>query len=157
MPEQEVDEDATVTYRVLPFKDEENDAAGTDLTYEAKLVVVDQNGDESLLDISTGHWIKFDDDPTDDDPNDPLITTFRTFTFTPEAAHVGSHTLRVKGTDAGDKSDFVEFDVVVSAVNDAPKPPTAGLDNQEVDEDATVTYRVPAFTDEETSVLAYTF
>ena len=139
VPEQEVDEDVDpgATYQVLAFTDEEDDTTSADFKYEAKLVL---NGTPGAL----PSWITF-------------VKATRTFTFTPEAAHVGSHTLRVTGTDAGGKSAFVEFDVVVSAVNDAPKPPTVALARQEVDEDATVTYRVPAFTDEETSVLAYTF
>ena len=82
----------------------------------------------------------------------------RTFTFTPtESSHVGSHTLRVTGTDSGDLSDYADF-VVTVAVNDAPKAPTAGL-AQEVDEDVDpgATYVFPAFTDEEASTLTYTF
>ena len=71
LPEQPVDEDATVTYQVLAFTDKEDDAAGTDLTYEAKLVV---SGSERGL--PTDGWIAFDG-PT------------RTFTFKPLAIHVG--------------------------------------------------------------------
>ena len=148
VPEKEVDEDATVTYRVPAFTDEDDDTTSAPFTYVAQLVLSGTPG-------ALPSWIKFDDKSHDNLGN--LNPTFRTFTFTPEAAHVGDYTLRVTGTDSGKKSDFVDFKVTVKEVNDPPKPPTAGLDNQEVDEDATVTYRVPAFTDEETSVLTYTF
>ena len=121
VPDKTVDEDATVTYQVLPFTDEDDDTASASFEYEANLVVVDQNGAEILSDIPDD-WIKF-------------VAATRTFTFTPEAAHVGDYTLRVTGTDSGKKSDFVDFKVTVKEVNDPPKPPTAGLDNQEVDED----------------------
>ena len=43
----------------------------------------------------------------------------------------------------------MDFVLEVAEVNDAPEAPPAGLDNQEVDEDASATYVVPAFTDEE--------
>ena len=159
VPDKTVDEDATVTYQVLPFTDEDDDIASASFEYEANLVVVDQNGDKILSDIPDD-WIKFDDKSHDDLGN--LNPTFRTFTFTPEAAHVGDYTLRVTGTDSGKKSDFVDFKVTVKEVNDPPKPPTAALANHVVDEDvasdhATVTYRVPEFTDEETSALLYSY
>ena len=63
LPERPVDEDATVTYQVPPFTDKEDDAAGTDLTYVAKLVV---SGSERAL--PTDGWIAF-------------VGTTRTFTF----------------------------------------------------------------------------
>ena len=135
LPDQTVAEHATVTYPVPEFTDDED----TELEYEAKLVV---SGSEQAL---PGDWIEFDKDT-------------RTFTFTPEAiTHVGSHTLRVRGTDSGGLSAEDAFEVVVVAVNDAPKKPAAGLADQKVVEEATVTYRVLEFTDEETSTLTYTF
>ena len=145
VPDQTVDEDATVTYQVLPFKDEETST----LTYTFEVVQ-----DDRLTPVSVSDWVKFDDDP--------LSPTFRTFEFKPLAAHVGDYTLRVTGTDDEGLSASVEFKVTVAEVNDAPKAPTAALARQEVDEDvasdhATATYRVPAFTDEETSTLTYTF
>ena len=106
VPEQKVDEDATVTYQVPPFTDEDDDTRIASFKYEAKRVVV-QNNVKSLLAIPDGFWIEFD-------------ATTRTFTFTPDGTHVGSHTLRVTGTDVGGKSAFVEFDVKVAEVNDAP-------------------------------------
>ena len=143
-----VDEDvasdhATATYQVAAFTDEEDDAVGKDLTYVAQLVVGGTPG-------ALPPWIDFN-------------KATRTFTFTPtESSHVGSHTLRVTGRDSGGLSDSAEFVLKVAEVNDAPKAPAAGLANQEVDEDVksdhkTATYQVPAFTDEETSALTYTF
>ena len=117
-------------YPVPAFTDDED----TELEYEAKLVV---GGGEQDLPAA---WIDFD-------------KATRTFTFTPtESSHVGSHTLRVRGADSGGLSDFVDFVVTVAEVNDAPE--TSKVANQEVDEDVasdhkTVTYQVPAFTDEE--------
>ena len=142
VPDQTVDEDATVTYQVLPFKDEETST----LTYTFEVVQ-----DDRLTPVSVSDWVKFDDDP--------LSPTFRTFEFKPLAAHVGDYTLRVTGTDDEGLSASVEFKVTVAEVNDAPKAPTAALAKQEVDEDVDpgATYRVPAFTDEETSTLTYTF
>ena len=154
VPEQEVDEDATVTYQVLPFTDEDDNTASASFEYEANLVVVGQNNVKILSDIPAD-WVKFDDKSHDDLGN--LNPTFRTFTFTPKDSHVGDYTLRVTGTDAGGLLAFVEFKVTVKEVNDAPEAPTAALAKQEVNEDATLTYRVPAFTDEETSTLTYTF
>ena len=152
VPEQTVDEDATVTYVVPAFTDEEDDTTSAPFTYEAKRVVVDQDGAEILSDIPDD-WIKFDADSSS--------ATFRTFTFTPSAGHVGVYTLRVTGTDSGKLSASVEFKVTVAEVNDAPEAPPAGLDKHVVDEDATVTYQVPAFTDEEDDAagmpLTYTF
>ena len=127
VPEQKVDEDATVTYQVLPFTDEEDDTMSADFKYEAQLVLSGTPG-------ALPSWITF-------------VKATRTFTFTPKAAHVGSHTLRVTGTDDGGKSDFVEFDVKVAEVNDAPV--ASIVPEQEVDEDATVTYQVLPFKDEE--------
>ena len=141
LPEQLVDEDATVTYQVPAFTDDED----TELEYEAKLVV---SGSERGL--PTDAWIMFDKDT-------------RTFTFKPLATHVGSHTLRVRGTDSGGLWDSVDFVLEVREVNDAPKKPAAGLEKQEVDEDVdpSATYVVPAFTDEEDDAasvsLTYTF
>ena len=123
------------------------------LTYTFSVV---RDGSATPVDVSEiQQWIAFDDKPLDD--QGIVNPTFRTFTFTPKAAHVGVYTFRVTGTDAGGKSDFVDFKVTVAEVNDAPQLPAVALARQEVDEDATVTYRVPAFTDEETSVLTYTF
>ena len=132
LPEQLVDEDATVTYRVPAFTDDED----TELEYEAKLVVA---GSEQAL---PGDWIEFDKDT-------------RTFTFKPLATHVGSHTLRVRGTDSGGLSDYADFVVTVGEFNDVPI--ASSLVGQTVVEEATVTYQVPEFTDEETSTLTYTF
>ena len=127
---------ASATYVVPAFTDKEDDAANKDLTYGAKLVV---GGVEQ--DLPTGHWIEFDKDT-------------QTFTFAPLASHVGSHTLRVRGTDSGGLWVEDDFEVVVSAVNDAPQAPAGGLDDHAVKEDvasdhASATYVVPAFTDKE--------
>ena len=139
LDDQTVAEHATVTYQVPAFTDDED----TELEYEAKLVVA---GFGQAL---PGDWIEFDE-------------ATRTFTFTPEAiTHVGSHTLRVRGTDSGGLWVEEDFKLEVSAVNDAPEKPAAGLDDQTVAEHATVTYVVPAFTDEEDDAagvpLTYTF
>ena len=136
--------DATVTYQVLPFTDEDDVATSASFKYVAQLVV---RGTPGALPL----WIKFDADSSS--------ATFRTFTFTPsDSSHVGDHTLRVTGTDDGGKSDFVEFKVTVAEVNDVPKKPVAGLaDPDDVDEDTSSTYKFDAFTDEETSPLTYTF
>ena len=77
-----------------------------------------------------------------------FVKATRTFTFKPLAAHVGKYnTLRVTGTDDEGKSDFVEFEVKVAEVNDAPE--ASIVPDKTVDEDATVTYQVLPFTDEE--------
>ena len=60
----------------------------------------------------------------------------------------------MRGTDSGGSWAEDAFEVVVVAVNDAPKKPAAGLPDKTVDEDvkpdhATATYRVLPFTDEE--------
>ena len=149
---QEVDEDATVTYRVPAFTDEETSV----LTYTFSVVRVVPNGDDTTVDVSG--WVKFDDDPTDDDPNDPLSPTFRTFTFTPTlSTHAGRYKVTVKGEDAGipgkpKKSVSAEFELEVREVNDEPEPPDAAnlpkLPLQAV-EDLELIYQVPAFRDEE--------
>ena len=140
VPDKTVDEDATVTYVVPAFTDEDDDTTLTSFEYEAKLVV---SGSEQ--DLPDDAWITFDG-------------TTRTFTFKPLAGHVGVYTLRVTGTDAGGLSDFVDFVVTVAEVNDAPEAPPAGLDDHAVKEDeSAVTYQVPAFTDEETSTLTYSY
>ena len=133
VPKQTVDEDATVTYPVPVFTDEDDDTTIAPFAYEAKLVV---NGSEE--DIPPGSWIKF-------------VEATRTFTFEPLGADVGSHTLRVTGTDAGGLSDFVDFKVTVKEVNDAPKKPAGGLTNpaDPVLEDTDFAYVFPKFTDEE--------
>ena len=150
VPDKTVDEDATVTYQVLPFTDEDDDTTSASFTYVAQLV---SSGTPGAL----PSWIKFDDKSHDNLGN--LNPTFRTFTFTPsDSSHVGDHTLRVTGTDDGGKSDFVDFKVTVAEVNDVPKKPVAGLaDPDDVDEDTSSTYKFDAFTDEETSPLTYTF
>ena len=144
VPDKTVDEDATVTYQVLPFTDEDDDTTSASFKYVAQLV---SSGTPGAL----PSWIKFDADSSS--------ATFRTFTFTPsDSSHVGDHTLRVTGTDDGGKSDFVDFKVTVAEVNDVPKKPVAGLaDPDDVDEDTSSTYKFDAFTDEETSALTYTF
>ena len=140
LADQPVDEDATFTYQVPAFTDKEDDAAGKDLGYETKLVV---GGSEQ--DLPDDAWITFDKDA-------------RTFTFKPLAIHVGSHTLRVRGTDSRGLSDYADFVVTVAEVNDAPAAPTSGLaDPDDVLEDTSPTYVFDAFTDEETSTLTYTF
>ena len=89
----------------------------------------------------------------------PYVCGIHTFTST-ESSHVGSHTLRVRGTDSGGLSDFAEFVLKVEEVNDAPKAPTADLDDKTLYEDVVSTdpksiYVFDAFTDEETSALTY--
>ena len=151
VPDRTVNEDATVTYQVLPFTDEDDDTMSASFTYVAQLVLSGTPG-------ALPSWIKFDDKSHDNLGN--LNPTFRTFTFTPsDSSHVGDHTLRVTGTDDGGKSDFVDFKVTVAEVNDVPKKPVAGLaDPDDVDEDTSSTYKFDAFTDEETSAaLTYTF
>ena len=130
-------EDTSFTYVFSRFTDKEDDAASKDLTYEAKLVV---GGSEQDI---PGDWIEFG--AVDGD------TTKLQFTFTPkDSSHVGSHTLRVRGTDSGGLWAEAEFEVEVTAVNDAPKKPAAGLaDPDDVLEDTSPTYVVSAFTDEE--------
>ena len=122
VPDKRVDEDATATYVVPAFTDDED----TELEYEAKLVVGGGEQDPPA-------WIDFDE-------------ATRTFTFTPLGTHVGVYTLRVTGTDAGGLSDFVDFVVTVAEVNDAPEAPPAGLaDPDDVLEDTSPTYVFDAF------------
>ena len=132
----------TVTYRVLPFTDEDDDTTIASFKYEAKLVVSGTLG-------PLPPWIEFDDKPLDDQGN--VNPTFRTFTFTPKAAHVGDYTLRVTGTDSGKESASVDFKVTVSEVNDAPKKPAGGLPDpaDPVLEETSFAYVFPKFTDEE--------
>ena len=139
VPDKTVNEDATVTYQVLPFTDEDDDTTSASFTYVAQLV---SSGTPGAL----PSWITF-------------VKATRTFTFTPsDSSHVGDHTLRVTGTDDEGLSDFVDFKVTVAEVNDVPKKPAAGLaDPDDVDEDTSSTYKFDAFTDEETSALTYTF
>ena len=117
VPDKTVDEDATVTYQVLPFTDEDDDTTSASFKYVAQLV---SSGTPGAL----PSWITF-------------VKATRTFTFTPsDSSHVGDHTLRVTGTDDEGLSDFVEFKVTVAEVNDVPKKPVAGLaDPDDVDED----------------------
>ena len=80
VPDKTVNEDATVTYQVLPFTDEDDDTTSASFTYVAQLV---SSGTPGAL----PSWITF-------------VKATRTFTFTPsDSSHVGSHTLRVTGTD----------------------------------------------------------
>ena len=140
VPEQTVDEDATFTYQVPAFTDKEDDAAGKDLRYEVKLVV---GGSEQ--DLPDDAWITFDKDA-------------RTFTFKPLATHVGSHTLRVRGTDSRGLSDYADFVVTVGEFNDVPI--ASSLVGRTVVEDVDSTYVFDAFEDEEedkaSRSLAYT-
>ena len=132
-----VDEDvasdhASATYVVPAFTDEEDDAANKGLEYGAQRVLSGTPG-------ALPPWITFDKDT-------------RTFTFKPLASHVGSYTLRVRGTDSGGLSAEAEFVLTVSEFNDAPV--ASSLQDQQVDEDvasdhASATYLVPKFTDEE--------
>ena len=78
----------------------------------------------------------------------------RKFTFKPHRSwDAGRYTLRVVGTDEGipgkpaAKSASAEFVLDVLDFNDAPVAST--LQDQQVDEDTTATYRFKAFTDEE--------
>ena len=124
----------TATYRVPAFTDDED----TELRYEAKLVVVGRNNEESLLGLPK--WMSFDGSPGS-----------RTFTFTPDKSwHAGEYRLRVTATDSGGLSDSEDFVVAVAEVNDAPKAPAVGLSDHTVTEDeSAVTYQVPKFADEE--------
>ena len=138
-----VEEGGVLTYQVPVFKDEEDDAAKQSIEYEAKLVVVDQNGDESLLDIPYDDWIAFDE-------------ATRTFRFTPsESRHKGVYTVRVFARDTSDVETFVEFKLTVGEFNDAPVAST--LADKTVVEDTPSTYKFDAFTDEETSTLTYSY
>ena len=95
------EDESAVTYQVPKFTDDEDDAARTELRYEAKLV---QGGKAGAL----PKWVAFD-------------AGSRTFTFTPDKSwHAGKYTLRVRGTDSGGLSDSVDFVVTVKDVNDAP-------------------------------------
>ena len=136
-----VEEGGVLTYQVPVFKDEEDDAAKQSIEYEAKLVVVGQNGLESLLDIPYDDWIAFDE-------------ATRTFRFTPsESRHKGVYTVRVFARDTSDVETFVEFKLTVGEFNDAPV--ASALVAQKVVEDTPSTYAFDAFTDEETSTLTY--
>ena len=125
---------ATATYRVPAFTDDED----RELRYEAQLVVVGRNNEESLLGLPK--WMNFDGSPGS-----------RTFTFTPDKSwHAGEYRLRVTATDSGGLSDSEDFVVTVAEVNDAPKAPAVGLSDHTVTEDeSAVTYQVPKFADEE--------
>ena len=135
VPDKRVDEDATATYVVPAFRDDED----TELEYEAKLVVGD--GEQDLP-----AWIDFDEET-------------RTFTFTPhKSSDAGRYRLRVRGTDSGGLSAEAEFVLTVLDFNDVPVAST--LVDRKVAEDTTASYRFKAFTDEEedkfSRSLAYT-
>ena len=136
-----VEEGGVLTYQVPVFKDEEDDAAKQSIEYEAKLVVVGQDGLESLLDIPYDNWIAFDE-------------ATRTFRFTPsESRHKGVYTVRVFARDTSGVKTSVEFRLTVGEFNDAPV--ASALVAQKVVEDTPSTYAFNAFTDEETSTLTY--
>ena len=138
-----VEEGGVLTYQVPVFKDEEDDAAKQSIEYEAKLVVVDRNGDESLLDIPYDNWIAFDKNT-------------RTFRFTPsESRHKGVYTVRVFARDTDGDETSVQFRLTVGEFNDAPVAST--LADKTVVEDTPSTYKFDAFTDEETSTLTYSY
>ena len=154
LAKQEVDEDvasdhASATYEFDAFTDEET--SPLTYTFSVKRVVGNVKTDVSPT------WIT-------------LVSTTRTFTFAPKkSSDAGTYEVTVLATDAGiggvvatKKSVSAVFVLEVGEVNDVPEAPAGGLARQEVDEDvkpdhATATYRVPAFTDEETSPLTYTF
>ena len=138
-----VEEGGAETYQVPVFTDEEDDAAKESIEYEAKLVVVDRNGDESLLDIPYDNWIAFDKNT-------------RTFRFTPsESRHKGVYTVRVFARDTDGDETSVQFRLTVGEFNDAPVAST--LADKTVVEDTPSTYKFDAFTDEETSTLTYSY
>ena len=138
-----VEEGDDETYQVPAFTDEEDDAAKQSIEYEAKLVVVDRNGDESLLDIPYDNWITFDE-------------ATRTFRFTPsESRHKGVYTVRVFARDTDGDETSVDFRLTVGEFNDAPVAST--LADKTVVEDTPSTYKFDAFTDEETSTLTYSY
>ena len=141
--------DASATYVVPAFTDEEDDTTSASFRYEAKLVVV-QNNVESLS-VLPADWIKFDDKT-------------RTFTFTPlESRHKGVYRVRIFARDTSGVETFVEFRLTVGEFNDPPV--ASSLVDQTVLEDVTLTdpthptsiYVFPAFTDEETSPLTYSY
>ena len=138
VPDKRVDEDATATYVVPAFTDDED----TELEYEAKLVVGD--GEQDLP--AALYWIDFDEET-------------RTFTFSPhKSSDAGRYRLRVRGTDSGGLSAEAEFVLTVLDFNDVPVAST--LVDRKVAEDTTASYRFKAFTDEEedkfSRSLAYT-
>ena len=148
-------EEATVTYRVPEFTDEET----SPLTYSYTVVRLGDGDSETPVSVSD--WVKFDDDPLS-----RTFRTFRTFTFAPKkSSHAGKYKVRVTATDAGigdddatKKSAEDAFELGVKEVNDVPEPPDAAtLENQPAIEGLVSSYPFPVFTDEETSTLTYTF
>ena len=137
-----------LTYKVPVFRDEEDDAADVPLKYTFSVV---RDGSATPVDVSD--WIDFDDDPTNDNPLDPLSTAFREFTFKPdESSLAGKYEVTVVATDAGGEKASATFELEVIAVNDLPEGQK--LPDQDVTEDESKTYSFPKFTDEETSASA---
>ena len=140
-------EDTEITYKFDAFEDEET----SPLAYSYTVVRVEDDGSET--DVSP-LWIDF-------------VATTRTFTFKPDKSwHAGTYEVTVKGEDAGipgkpKKSISAEFELEVKAVNDRPVAPFSEEVRKGVEEGGTMTYRVPAFTDEENdragAPLAYSY
>ena len=140
-------EDTEITYKFDAFEDEET----SPLAYSYTVVRIED--DDSKTDVSP-LWIDF-------------VATTRTFTFKPDKSwHAGTYEVTVKGEDAGipgkpKKSISAEFELEVKAVNDPPVAPFSEEVRKGVEEGGTMTYRVPAFTDEENdravAPLAYSY
>ena len=139
-------EDTEITYKFDAFEDEET----SPLAYSYTVVRVVSGIETEVSPL----WIDF-------------VATTRTFTFTPDKSwHAGTYEVTVKGEDAGipgkpKKSISAEFELEVKAVNDRPVAPFSEEVRKGVEEGGTMTYRVPAFTDEENdravAPLAYSY
>ena len=149
-------EDTPSSYVFDAFTDEEEDKASRSLAYTAFWAEKDSagndrvDGDGKQIFVSLPTWIVFDG-------------LKRRFTFEPDKSwHAGRYTLRVVGTEKGigddpdtKKSDSADFILEVLDFNDAPV--ASSLQDQQVDEDTTATYRFKAFTDEETPSSGLTY
>ena len=151
-------EDVASTYVFDAFTDEETSA----LTYTAFWAAEGTDndaGEKVFVDLPDDGWIAFG--AVDGD------ATKMQFAFKPHKSwHAGQHTLRVVGTDAGiggddatRKSISAEFALTVLEFNDAPVASALKdhLLTDAVVEDTEITYKFDAFTDEETSPLAYSY
>ena len=143
---QKVVEDTPSTYAFNAFTDEETST----LTYSHTVERV-VSGVKTAV---SPKWIEFDE-------------ATLTFKFTPsDSSHAGKYEVTVKGEDAGiggddstRKSVSEKFVLTVDEFNDAPVASALKdhLLTDAVVEDTEITYKFDAFTDEETSPLAYSY